>query len=277
MDQHIQIRDANLKFRIYKNRAPALKEAVIKILTGKGESEPVTVHDALKNINLSLKSGDRLGVIGMNGAGKSTLLKMIVGIYPPHSGQVLVKGKITPLIELGTGFDYELSGRENIYLNGALLGRSYQQMRNLEKQIIEFSELEEFIDTPIKYYSSGMHGRLAFSIGTAMEPEILFVDEIFATGDGQFVQKAIARMQHLFSSSGITIFVSHNLDQIVKLCNRAIILHKGAVVRDGAPAEVVDYYVREITRNAATAKPAPEAEHDRQSSSAPHLVTTGGR
>lgn len=248
MHQEIQIHNASLKFRIYKNRAPALKEAVIKMLTGKGAVEPVTEHDALKNINLSLKSGDRLGIIGMNGAGKSTLLKMVVGIYPPHRGRVLVKGKITPLIELGTGFDYELSGRENIYLNGALLGRSYQQMRALEKQIIEFSELEEFIDTPIKYYSSGMHGRLAFSIGTAMEPEILFVDEIFATGDGHFVQKAIARMQHLFSSSGITMFVSHNLEQVMKLCNRAIVLHKGEIVKSGSPVECVDFYTTEVMK-----------------------------
>lgn len=256
MNPCIHIENASLRFRIYKNRAPALKEAVIGVLTGKKNTEAVTEFDALKNINLTLRSGDRLGVIGMNGAGKSTLLKMIVGIYPPHQGRALVKGKMTPLIELGTGFDYELSGRENIYLNGALLGRSFKQMRQLEKQIIEFSELEEFIDLPIKYYSSGMHGRLAFSIGTIVEPEILLVDEIFATGDGHFVQKAIDRMQHLFATSGITIYVSHNLDQIVRLCNRVIVLRKGEIVNQGKPSEMVSYYVSEITHTAPVIAPA---------------------
>ena len=259
MTQHIHIQNASLKFRIYRNRAPALKEAVISVLTGKRDADAVTEFDALKKINLRINGGDRLGVIGLNGAGKSTLLKMIVGIYPPHQGRVLVQGKITPLIELGTGFDMELSGRENIYLNGALLGRSFQQMRKLEKEIIEFSELEEFIDLPIKYYSSGMHGRLAFSIGTIVEPEILLVDEIFATGDAHFVQKATDRMQHLFNSSGITLLVSHNLNQISDLCNRVIVLHKGEIVGDGPPAEMINYYVHDVACLIKRAAPAPEA------------------
>jgi ABC-type polysaccharide/polyol phosphate transport system ATPase subunit len=205
MSHSISIRNAFLKFRIYRNRAPALKEAVIGKLTRRNNADTVTEFDALKNINLRVGPGERLGIIGLNGAGKSTLLKMIVGIYPPHQGKVLVQGKITPLIELGTGFDYELSGRENIYLNGALLGRSYQQMRRLEDEIISFSELSEFIDLPIKYYSTGMHGRLAFSIGTIVEPEILLVDEIFATGDRHFVHKATERMLHLFTNSRIAV------------------------------------------------------------------------
>ena len=260
MSYSIYIRDASLKFRIYRNRAPALKEAVIGRLTRKKSADTVTEFDALKNINLRIKSGDRLGIIGLNGAGKSTMLKMIVGIYPPHQGKVLVHGKITPLIELGTGFDYELSGRENIYLNGALLGRSYQQMRRLEEEIIAFSELEEFIDLPIKYYSSGMHGRLAFSIGTIVEPEILLVDEIFATGDRQFVHKATERMLHLFTNSRIAVLVSHNLEQIQELCNRVIILHKGEIVGDGEPAKMIHHYVTEVAmllKKPAEQTPAP--------------------
>jgi ABC-type polysaccharide/polyol phosphate transport system ATPase subunit len=246
MSHSISIRNAFLKFRIYRNRAPALKEAVIGKLTRRNNADTVTEFDALKNINLRVGPGERLGIIGLNGAGKSTLLKMIVGIYPPHQGKVLVQGKITPLIELGTGFDYELSGRENIYLNGALLGRSYQQMRRLEDEIISFSELSEFIDLPIKYYSTGMHGRLAFSIGTIVEPEILLVDEIFATGDRHFVHKATERMLHLFTNSRIAVLVSHNLEQIEQLCNRVIVLNKGEIVFDDKPPQAINHYVNHV-------------------------------
>ncbi len=171
---------------------------------------------------------------------------MIVGIYPPLSGRIHVQGKITPMIELGTGFDYELSGRENIYLNGALLGRSYKQMKGLEQQIIDFSELGDMIDLPIKYYSSGMHGRLAFSIGAITDPEILLMDEIFAAGDAHFVHKATGRLHEIFSTSHIVIVVSHDLDQIQDLCNKVIVLHKGTVANQGEPKEMINYYMKEI-------------------------------
>jgi ABC-type polysaccharide/polyol phosphate transport system ATPase subunit len=223
-----------------------LKETVVGQFSKKQGTQLVTEFDALKNINLSLRGGDRLGIVGLNGAGKSTLLKMIVGIYPPHSGHIHVQGKITPMIELGTGFDHELSGRENIYLNGALLGRSYKQMKQLESEIITFSELGEMIDLPIKYYSSGMHGRLAFSIGAIVDPEILLMDEIFAAGDAHFVQKATARLRELFNTSQIVLLVSHDLEQIKDLCNRAMVLDKGVIVKEGNPADMVDYYLREI-------------------------------
>ncbi len=246
MTAGIDIQNAHLRFRIYRNPSPALKEAVLGLITRKKDPDAVIEFEALKNINLSFRGGDRIGIIGLNGAGKSTLLKMIVGIYPPHKGRVHVEGKISPLIELGTGFDFELSGRENIYLNGALLGRSYKQMREVEQQIIEFSELEDKIDLPIKYYSSGMHGRLAFSIGTFVNPEILLVDEIFSTGDAHFVQKASDRMRHLFHSSQIVVLVSHNLEQISELCNEVIVMHQGQVVAQGDPAEMIQYYLRHI-------------------------------
>ncbi len=246
MSAQIIIENASLKFRIYRNPSPGLKETVIRRFTKNQSSQSVVEFDALKNINLSLCGGNRLGILGLNGAGKSTLLKMIVGIYPPYAGDIHVQGKITPMIELGTGFDYELSGRENIYLNGALLGRSYKQMKQLEPEIIEFSELGEMIDLPIKYYSSGMQGRLAFSIGAIVDPEILLLDEIFAAGDAHFVQKAMKRLTELLNASQIVVLVSHNLEQIKLLCNEAIVLHKGSIVAHGEPAEMEEFYMKNI-------------------------------
>lgn len=248
MQTAIDIYDANLQFRIYRNPSPALKETVLGMFSRKPDPNSVVEFDALKNINLHIKGGDRVGIIGLNGAGKSTLLKMIVGIYPPHSGVVQVTGKICPLIELGTGFDFELSGRENIYLNGALLGRSFKQMRELEQQIIDFSELEDKIDLPLKYYSSGMHGRLAFAIGTLVQPEILLVDEIFSTGDIAFVQKAADRMRALFNMSKIVLLVSHNLHQISELCNTVIVMHKGEIIAQGPPPEMIQVYLKEVAK-----------------------------
>lgn len=228
----IHIEDAWLRFRSYKNPSPALKEIALSGLRRNRDAKSTVEFDALKEINLDVRGGDRLGIIGLNGAGKSTLLKMIVGIYPPHAGTVTVIGRVTPLIELGTGFDSELSGRENIFLNGALLGRSYSEMVALEKAITEFSELGDKMELPIKYYSSGMLGRLAFSIGALVEPEILIMDEVFATGDAHFVHKSMNRVKHLFQSSQIVVLVSHALTQIVELCNKAIVIHEGGTGPD---------------------------------------------
>lgn len=246
MNATITVKDASLRFRIYRNPSPGLKEAVVTQFSKRHQAQLVSEFDALKNINLSLRGGDRLGIVGLNGAGKSTLLKMIVGIYPPHAGEIHVQGKITPMIELGTGFDHELSGRENIYLNGALLGRSYKQMKELESEIISFSELGDMIDLPIKYYSSGMHSRLAFSIGAIIDPEILLMDEIFAAGDAHFIEKAMSRLMEIFDTSQIVVLVSHDIKQIEDLCNRVMVLHKGDIVNEGDPKEMVDYYLNEI-------------------------------
>ena len=248
-DSHIIIQDASLRFRTYRNPTPKLKEAVVDKLTKKSYNAGPTEFDALKNINLEIRPGDRLGILGLNGAGKSTLLKMIVGIYPPQKGQVSVRGKITPMIELGTGFDAELSGRENIYLNGTLIGRSYKQMKQLEDQIIEFSELGDKIDMPIKYYSSGMHARLAFSIGAIADPEILIMDEIFAAGDAQFVGKSLNRLHQMFDKAHILILVSHSEKHILNICNRAIVLNKGELVMQGSTADCVDHYMTDIVQD----------------------------
>ncbi len=263
MESFISIENASLRFRRWRNPSPALKEAVVAKFGRKSSANSVETFDSLKNINLSIKGGDRLGIIGLNGAGKSTLLKMIVGIYTPTQGCVRVNGKITPLIELGTGFDHELSGRENIYLNGSMLGRSFRQMQAYEKEIIEFSELEEFIDQPIKYYSSGMHGRLAFSIATTLEPEILLIDEVFSTGDAHFVGKAQARMHNLLNTSHIVVIVTHNMQHIREFCNRVIYLHKGEVMYDGSPDQAIDYYLDEIGQPAE--KPSAGKKDKKQS------------
>jgi ABC-type polysaccharide/polyol phosphate transport system ATPase subunit len=187
--------------------------------------------------------------LGLNGAGKSTLLKTIAGIYHPHEGRVVVCGRITPLMELGAGFDVEQTGRENIYLNGAMLGFPPSEMKKREPAIAEFSELKEFLDLPVKYYSSGMYGRLAFSIATMTDPQVLLIDEVFATGDAHFVEKSSRRILDLVERSKVVLIVSHSTDQIQKLCNRVIVLNKGKIVNDGKPSEMIDFYVRTLVHS----------------------------
>jgi lipopolysaccharide transport system ATP-binding protein len=249
MNSRIEIFNASLKFRIYRDPSPTLKDTIVNVFTHRKIIAPVSEFYALKDINLTVQGGERLGIIGLNGAGKSTLLKMIVGIYPPHKGQLSIYGRVTPMIEIGTGFDVELSGRENIYVNGGILGYSRQEMKAKEKAIIEFSELGEFIDLPVKYYSTGMYGRLAFSIATMADPEILLIDEIFSAGDAHFVEKATSRMLDLFKSSQIVVYVSHSLIQIRELCTRVIVLHKGEIIHEGLPDEMVNFYIKEIVSN----------------------------
>ncbi|MEA4907962.1 MAG: ABC transporter ATP-binding protein [Anaerolineaceae bacterium] len=245
MNAFVNVEHISLKFRIYKNPIPSLKEAAIKIFRGNRGDDVYEFH-ALKDISLQVRGGDRLGIIGLNGAGKSTLLKTIAGIYTPHAGRVVLHGRVTPLLELGAGFDPEQTGRDNIYLNGALLGYHPKVMAQREKSIVEFSELDTFINMPVKYYSSGMFGRLAFSIATMTQPDILLIDELFAAGDAHFVNKASIRLQQLIESSQIVVLVSHNMDQIVNLCNRVVVLKQGELVNDGPPQEMVDFYKKMI-------------------------------
>ncbi len=242
----IKIEDMSVRFRMYRNKSVTLKEAVIGHFSSQPDVEQVIEFSALKNINLSIENGERLGIIGLNGAGKSTLLRTIVGIYPPHTGKITVRGRITPLIELGTGFDLELSGRENIFLNGALLRRSRQEMEEIASDIIDFSELDEFIDLPVKYYSSGMYSRLAFSIGTKVEPEILLLDEVFAAGDAHFVKKASTHLNDLVHQSNIVILVSHDHERLADICHKVIVLHKGEIINQGIPRDMIKFYLHEI-------------------------------
>lgn len=249
MKTFIQSENVSVKFRIYHNSAPSLKDAVftqLNRLMGKKNQDNFTEFFAIHHLSLDINSGDRLGIIGLNGAGKSTLLKTIAGIYAPHQGRIVVSGRMTPLMELGAGFDPEQTGRENIYLNGTLLGFSPVEMKARELAITEFSELGEFLDLPVKYYSSGMYGRLAFSIATMTEPEILLIDEVFATGDAHFVEKSSQRILQLVEQSQIVVIVSHNLEQIKKLCNRVIVMDKGVILKDGEPQEMLDYYTQNI-------------------------------
>jgi ABC-type polysaccharide/polyol phosphate transport system ATPase subunit len=246
MNAQIHIQDVSLKFRIYKNPTPSLKETMINLVTGRRRKDDVFEFYALNKISLDFQGGNRVGIIGLNGAGKSTLLKTIAGIYPPHAGKITIHGSVTPMIELGAGFDVEQSGRENIFLNGAILGIPRNEMKKRESSIIDFSELGEFIDMPVKYYSSGMFSRLAFSIAVMADPQILIVDEILSAGDAHFVNKATDRMKFLFKSSQIVLFVSHSLKQVADLCNQVVVMHKGEVVARGETQEMLKFYEKEI-------------------------------
>ncbi len=236
------IDNVSIKFRLYHNNAPSLKEQ----FAGVFRRRAVPSHSdflALDHCSLQINNGDRLGIIGSNGAGKSTLLKAICRIYEPSSGKITVSGRIAPLLEIGAGFHPEFTGRENIYLNGAILGFSKAELRAMEADVIAFAELEEFIDTPVKYYSSGMYLRLAFSLATAMHPDILVLDEMFAGGDASFVDKATTRMYQFIDRASIMIMVSHQESLVRELCNRVIWMDHGKIIDDGKPDEVMDRYL----------------------------------
>ena len=201
---------------------------------------------ALKNVNLSIEQGDRIGVIGRNGAGKSTLLKVISRIVEPTSGSIKIKGRVASLLEVGTGFHPELTGRENIYLNGAILGMKRDEIKKHFDAIVDFADVETFLDTPVKRYSSGMYVRLAFAVAAHLEPEILIVDEVLAVGDVQFQKKCLGKMEDISKSQGRTVlFVSHNMGLISQLCKKAVVLHQGSVSYQGDTALSVEYYLNQ--------------------------------
>ena len=199
---------------------------------------------ALKDINLNIKKGEVVGIIGKNGAGKSTLLKLLSKVTKPTAGKIISRGKTASLLEVGTGFHNELTGRENIFLNGAILGMSKLEIKGKIEEIIRFSGCERYIDTPVKRYSSGMFVRLAFAVAAHLEPDILIVDEVLAVGDAEFQKKAIGKMQSISKEGGRTVlFVSHNMSSIRALCNRAVLLENGKIVKDGSPSEIINYYL----------------------------------
>tara|TARA_B110000444_G_C18849376_1_gene604318 strand:- start:5261 stop:6508 length:1248 start_codon:yes stop_codon:yes gene_type:complete len=198
---------------------------------------------ALKNINIKIKKGEILGLIGSNGAGKSTLLKILSKITTPSKGVIKIKGRIASLLEVGTGFHLELTGEENIFLNGAILGMTKIEINNKLKDIIEFSGIEEYINTPVKRYSSGMRVRLAFSVAAHLEPEILLIDEVLAVGDADFQKKCLGKMKNISDSGRTIIFVSHNMSAIKSLCTRAIVMEKGEIVYDNTATNSVNFYL----------------------------------
>jgi len=235
----IQVDNVSMRFRLAHDKILSLKEFMTKFLKRQLKYEEFW---ALKNVSFNVTKGEVVGIIGKNGAGKSTLLKVISGILKPTEGTVRCSGNIVPMLELGSGFDQDLTGRENIFLNGAILGYSKEFLRNKYEEILEFSELGRFIDVPIRNYSSGMLMRLAFSIATVVNPEILIVDEILAVGDTAFQEKSKARMMELMSGGTTVLFVSHSLKQIREMCNRVIWLDGGKVKMIGETNEVCDRY-----------------------------------
>jgi lipopolysaccharide transport system ATP-binding protein len=204
---------------------------------------------ALRDINLKIKQGDRLGIIGRNGAGKSTLLKVLSRITEPSGGKISIRGRTASLLEVGTGFHPELTGRENIFLNGAILGMSRKEIRRKFDEIVAFAEIEKFLDTPVKKYSSGMYVRLAFAVAAHLEPEILIVDEVLAVGDAQFQKKCLGKMEDVSAEGRTVIFVSHNMNAIRRLCGRAILLNSGRVVNDGDASAVINSYLANVMKH----------------------------
>ncbi len=235
----IELRNVTMDFKVQKENIKSIKEYLVNIIKGKVTYERFR---AVNDISIYIKPGEVCGIIGRNGAGKSTLLKLIAGVLNPTEGQVTVKGTIAPMLELGAGFDHDLTARENVFLNGAILGYSKLFLEEKYDDIVAFSELYEFMDQPIRTFSSGMMMRLAFSIATIVDPEILIVDEILSVGDSHFAKKSGERMKQLMSSGTTVIMVSHVLSQIEELCDRVIWLDKGKIIMDGDSKEVCDKY-----------------------------------
>ena len=222
----IHVDHVSLMYRMTYDRVKSMKEYLVQMLKGQVRYEEFW---ALKDVSFEVKKGEVLGVVGHNGAGKSTLLKVISGILKPTNGTVQVSGRVVPMLELGSGFDFDLTGRENIFLNGAILGLSERYLEEKYDEIVEFSELGRFIDVPIRNYSSGMLMRLAFSVSSVIDPDILIVDEILAVGDAPFQEKSKRRMMELMGGGTTVLFVSHNIDQIREMCSRVVWLEHGQV------------------------------------------------
>lgn len=240
----IQLENVNLIYKVWREKR--IKDILIpgskKFNTFEKDG---SVH-ALRDLNFAMKDGDRVAVIGHNGAGKSSLLKMLAGIYPPSSGNLMVDGRISSMFELATGFEMESNGWDNIYLRGLMLGEKPADIKAKMKEIAEFSELGEFLNMPVKYYSSGMFLRLAFSVSTAIEPDILLLDEVVAAGDAAFIDKATQRMNQMVNTAKIMVYVTHSMVQAKDMCNRCIWLERGNLMMDGTPEDVTKAYIESV-------------------------------
>jgi len=235
----IQVEDATVRFNIASQKIDNIKEYFVKFFKGQLHFREFL---ALKNISLEIKRGEAWGIVGRNGAGKSTLLRLICGVIAPTTGSVRVNGNISPILELGAGFDPELTAGENIYLQGALLGHSRAFMQEHYDEIVEFSELAEFMDMPIKNYSTGMQARMAFSVATVVKPEILIIDEALSVGDAAFQRKCASRIQKMLQGNVTLLFVSHSNTMVEQLCEKALWLRKGEVVMTGSAKEICAAY-----------------------------------
>lgn len=237
----IEVRDVSMRFRMANDRISSIKEYAIARLRGKLKYNE---FEALKHVSFDVKRGEVMGLIGRNGAGKSTLLKVISGILKPTEGNVIVRGNVAPMLELGSGFDFDMTGRENIFLNGAILGYSKDFLKSKYDEIVAFSGIEPFIDMPLRNYSSGMVARLAFSVATVVVPEVLIVDEVLAVGDAEFQEKSHRRMMELMGGGTTVLFVSHNMEQIREMCNRVVWLDHGSVVSFDVAEAICHAYER---------------------------------
>ena len=235
----IELKNVSMQFDLNIEKVNSLKEYLIKYLKKELKFEKMW---ALREIDLKVCEGDVLGIVGFNGAGKSTLLKVISGILKPTTGEVKINGNISPLIELGAGFDMDLTARENVFLNGYILGYSKKLLKEKYNEIVEFSELKDFMDIPLKNFSSGMVARLGFAIATIINPKILIVDEILSVGDFKFQQKSEKKIKNMMGEGTTVIFVSHSIDQVEEICNKVLWLEKGKIKKIGKTKEICEEY-----------------------------------
>lgn len=242
MKTMISVSDVSMMFNLSSERVDNIKEYIIRLVKG---NLMFSEFWALKNISFELEKGDSLGIVGLNGSGKSTLLKLIAGVLKPTKGTVFTGGGIAPLIELGAGFDEDLSAAENIFLNGSILGYSRQYMEEHFNDIIEFAELQNFVEVPLKNFSSGMKARLGFAVATMNVPDILILDEVLSVGDYKFQEKSFHRTQEILDSGATVLFVSHSVEQVRKICKKALWLQNGEMVMYGSSEEVCDAYSRQ--------------------------------
>ena len=245
MENIIEINNVTMRFNLAEEKTDTLKEYFLKMISGKLRFNEFC---ALKNVSFSIKRGEAVALIGKNGSGKSTMLKILAGVMYPTAGQVTVKGSVVPLIELGAGFDPECTARENIFLNGCVLGHSYKFMEEHFDEIVEFAEIQQFLDSPIKNYSSGMKARLGFAVATMVKPSILIVDEILAVGDYKFRKKCESRMQELLAGGTTLLYVSHNIDEVRRLCDHVIWIDHGRARMIGETRAVCDAYMEEMKK-----------------------------
>jgi len=235
----VEVKNVNKSFNIYYDKANTIKERLLFFKRGKKEKRQI-----LKNINLTIESGEAVALIGVNGSGKSTLLKLMTKIIYPNSGKIETYGKLTSLLELGAGFHPDFSGRENIYFNASIFGLTRKEIDKRINKIIEFSELEDFIDNPVRTYSSGMYMRLAFSVAINVDADILLIDEILSVGDQHFQQKCFEKMNELKKQGKTMVFVTHSMGSVKQLCTRAVWLYEGEIKMDGNVDEVVEEYLK---------------------------------
>ena len=238
-DYAIEVKNMTKSFKLYSDKANTMKERIVRGWKSKPE-----IRTVLKNINLNIKKGETVALIGVNGSGKSTLLKLMTKIIYPNKGTVKTNGKLTSLLELGAGFHPDFTGRENIYFNAAIFGLTKEDIDKRLNDIIEFSELGDFIDSPVRTYSSGMYMRLAFSVAINVDAEILLIDEILAVGDQHFQDKCFAKLEELAASDMTIVIVSHSLGPIKKLCKRAVWIRDGEIEEDGKADKVIDDYIK---------------------------------